>query len=172
MSRVSFLKIVNYLESLATHHAEIKGQYRWNVSEFSGALRKGVHLPVMLIDPVETHTSGDNKSTVHSNTTAFTILGKPNTKTGNLDEYEAQNEVLEYCQAICFDIEQRIIYDCDQVKDTSGKKNWLYGRIDKNSFKFYKIGAIFTDGLYGYRCELTIKNQVITPFNASLWGDL
>lgn len=172
MPRVSFLKIINYLESLAENHVDIKSSYRWNVSEVTGQLRNGLDLPVQLIDAVETQTKGDRKKTIHSNSTAFTVLGKPNTSTGNLDEYEAQNEVLNYCQGICFDLETRILHDAEQVKDKYGNKNWLYGLVDKNSFHHFKVGPLFTDGLYGYRCEVTLKNLVNTIPVSDKWTDL
>lgn len=171
MPRISFLNIINYLEQLAVNHVDIKKSYRWNVSEVSGALRSGIELPVMLIDAVETQTKANNTKTIHVNTTAFTILGKPNTRTGNLDQYEAQNEVLDFCQQICFDIEQRIINDAS-ISRKNGVKNWLYGLVDKNSFHHFKLGPIFSDGLYGYRCELTLKNQVCTEPNVYKWNDL
>lgn len=171
MPRVSLLTVVNYLEALADAHKDIKGKYRWNVSEVTGALRKGVELPVKLIDAVETQTSGDKTKTKHTNTTAFTIVGKPNTKTGNLDEYDAQNEVLDFCQQICFDIETRILHDASLPK-INGVKNWLYGMVDKNSFHHFKVGPLFSDGLYGYRCEVSLKNQVCTTPDVSKWDDL
>jgi len=172
MPRVSFLTIVNYLESLAAKHVAINESFRWNVSEFSGALRSGVRLPVMLIDAIETQTQSDKDKTIHANTTAFTILGKPNTRTGNLDQYQAQNEVLDCCQQLCFDIEARVLYDARQVKGDDGLKNWLYGLVDKNSFHHFKIGPIFSDGLYGYRCELTLKNVEPACPDVSKWEDL
>jgi hypothetical protein len=172
MPRISFLAIVNYLESLAVSHIDIKSSYRWNSLEFSGKLRSGVELPVMLIDSVETQTDGDNTKTIHNNMTAFTILGKLNTKTGNLDEYQAQNLVLDFCQNICFDLETRILYDSDQIKDAQGNKNWLYGMVDRKSFHHFKVGPIFTDGLYGYRCEVTINNQECVIPDSSKWDDL
>lgn len=171
MPRMSFLNIVNYLEQLATTHVDIKKAYRWNVSEVSGALRSGIELPVMLIDAVETQTKGDASKTLHVNTTAFTILGKPNTRTGNSDQYAAQNEVLDYCQQICFDLETRIIHDAS-ISRKDGVKNWLYGLVDKNSFHYFKLGPIFSDGLYGYRCELAFKNQVCIEPNTAKWNDL
>ena len=172
MPRVSFLHIVNYLEELATNHVDIKSSFRWNVSEVSGALRSGIELPVMLVDAVETQTKGDSTKTIHINTTAFTILGKPNTRTANLDEYEAQNETLDYCQQICFDIETRVLSDATIAKRANGSKNWLYGLVDKNSFHHFKLGPIFSDGLYGYRCEVSLKNQVSTCPDPLKWDDL
>tara|TARA_B110001452_G_scaffold169692_1_gene141938 strand:+ start:763 stop:1281 length:519 start_codon:yes stop_codon:yes gene_type:complete len=172
MPRISFIKIINYLELLAANHVDIKKAYRWNVSEVSGKLRSGIKLPIMLIDAVETQTNGDQTKTIHNNTTAVTILGKPNTSTGNLDQYEAQNEVLDFCQQICFDIEQRILYDATQVKDSNGNKNWLYGMADKNSFHFFKIGPLFSDGLYGYRFELSLSNKISSCVDKTKWKDL
>ncbi|WP_340074560.1 hypothetical protein [Leptobacterium sp. I13] len=172
MPRVSFLDVINYLEQLVANHVDVKTAYRWNVSEISGALRSGIELPVMLIDAVETQTLGDNTKTLHINSTAFTILGKPNTRTGNLDQYEAQNETLDYCQQICFDLEQRILYDSENVKDANGNKSWLYGLVDKNSFHHFKVGPLFSEGLYGYRCELSLKNQVGMAPDGAKWADL
>lgn len=171
MPRISFLNIINYLEGLAEKHVDIKAAYRWNVLEFSGLLRKGVDLPVMLIDAVETQTSGDSKKTIHSNSTAFTVLGKPNTNTGNIDEYEAQNIVLDFCQQICFDIEARIIED-SKIPQKDNKNNPFYGLINKNSFHFFKVGPIFSDGLYGYRCELTLKNKESLCVDKTKWTDM
>ena len=171
MPNITFNTIVSYLEHLANVHTAIKDSYRWNVSEVTGNLRKGIDLPVMLIDAVETQTSGDSKKTIHNNTTAFTILGKPNTRTGDLDKYESQNEVLEFCHQICFDIETRILYDAslDYINDT---KNWMYGMVDKNSFHHFKVGPLFSDGLYGYRCELSFKNKVSNCVDINKWNDI
>ena len=171
MPRISFLNIVNYLEELANNHVAIQTSFRWNVLEASGKLRAGIELPVMLIDSIETQTNASNTKTIHINTTAFTILGKPNTRTGNLDEYEAQNQTLDYCQQICFDIEQRIISDANNPIKNGGN-NWLYGLLDKNSFHHFKVGPVFSDGLYGYRCEVSLKNQVCTEPNPDKWNDL
>ena len=172
MPNISFLTITEFLENLALLHVDVKGSYRWNVSEVSGKLRKGIQLPVTLIDAVETQTSGDKSKTIHANSTAFTTLGKPNTRTGNLDDYQAQNEVLLHCQQINFDFETRILKEAENPKDANGNKNWLYGLVDKNSFHHFKVGPLFSDGLYGYRCELTLKNQVCTEPNVDKWNDL
>lgn len=172
MPRITFLTITNYLEALANKHVSVNDSYRWNATEFTNALRQGVNLPVMLIDAVETQPEGDHTKTIHRNSTAFTVLGKPNTSTGNLDAYAAQNEVLELCQGICFDMETRILHDAQQPLDAQGNKNWLYGLIDKNSFHHFKVGPITVDALYGYRCEVTLKNTVSTQVETEKWNDL
>ncbi|MFV9552098.1 hypothetical protein [Algibacter sp. PT7-4] len=172
MPRITMLIITSYLENIANNHALIQDKFRWNISEVTGQLRKGVNLPFMAIDAVETKTTGDKTKIIHLNSTAFTILGKPNTKTGNLDQYEAQNQVLEYCQNICFDIENRILHDAQQIKDAQGNKNWLYGLVDQNSFHHFKVGPLYAEGLYGYRCEITLKNQSTICVEKDKWNDL
>ncbi|NKI28271.1 hypothetical protein HCG49_17085 [Arenibacter sp. 6A1] len=172
MPRISFLDIVSFLESLAEAHQDIKGSYRWNVAEFTGKMRKGVELPVMLIDAVETQSSGDKSKRFHGNSTAFTILDKPDTNSGMLDEYQAQNQVLNACQQICFDVEDRILFTASVARDDNNVKNWLYGLVDENSFHHVKVGPIFVDGLFGYRCEVTLKNQIPTVPDISKWKDL
>lgn len=158
----AFLNIINYLENLAKQHTLINSHFRWNVSEVTGAFRKGVELPVMLIDAIETQTEGNTTKTFHNHTTAFTILGKPNTRTGNLDDYEAQNEVLELCMQICFDIEARLI----------GERLKSPFLVEKNSFHFFKVGPLFVEGLYGYRCEFSLKNKACCQIDALKWKDL
>ena len=172
MPRISLKDIVNYLEYLADQHVDLKSKFRWNINEVSGAMRNGVELPLMAIDSVETRTKGDASKTLHANSIAFTILGKPNTKTGNLDESEAQTEVLDFCQNICFDIEARMLYDSRQLKDKDGNKNWLYRRFDKTSFHFFKVGPVYTDSLFGYRCELSFDNQESMDPEITKWADL
>jgi hypothetical protein len=172
MPRISFTQITQYLEKLADAHVDVNDKYRWNAGEFTARLRTGVNLPVVLIDAVETQSSGDNTKTIHSHSTAITVLGKDQTYTGKIDSYQKQNEVLEMCQKICFDFETRIIDDASKLVDDQGSKNWLYGHVDKNSFHHFKVGPVFTDGLFGYRCEITIKNQVPTNVEALNWHDL
>ena len=172
MPRTSFLDIVTYLEDLATKHADITESYRWNVLDASGAMRSGINTPLMLIDAIETQTTGGPGKTIHKNTTAITILGKPNTPTAHADAYQSQNEVLDHCQKICFEIEARIIHDSKQTVDASGNKNWMYGLVDRSSFHFFKVGPIFSDRLFGYRCELTLKNTVPDCPDKTKWSDL
>lgn len=171
MPRITFSQLNAYFKNLGENHVDIQDVYRWNPQEFTGKMRSGVQLPVMLVDPVETHPSGDTTKTIHSNHIAFTVLGKPDTKTGKIDSYDAQDEVLDYCQNICFDLEARILYDAT-LPEIAGVKNWMYGLVDKNSFHHFKVGPVFVDGLYGYRTELIFKNTVPLGVDVSKFTDL
>lgn len=169
MPNITFLNIVSYLESLAEKHVGIKSNFRWNIEEAGGAMRSGIEYPVMLIDPVEVKTEGDYSKLFHYNNTAITILAKPSTRQGN--QFESQNEVLNECQQICFDLENRIIND-SRSRIIEEQKNWLYNLVDINSFQFFKMGPLFTDNLYGYRLEIQIKNSVIKEIDKDKWTDL
>lgn len=171
MPKISFLDIVNYLENLAENHTEINSSYRWNVAEMEGNLRSGLLLPVMLIDAIETKSEGSPGKFFHVNTTAVTILGKENTPTASMDDYENQNIVLNFCQGICFEIESRIVHD-SKIAKINDLSNWLFGMVDLNSIQHFKIGPITSDSLYGYRLEFTIKNNVPKMPTISKWNDL
>ena len=69
-------------------------------------------------------------------------------------------------------METRILQDATMTKRADGAKNWMYGLVDKNSFHHFKLGPLFSDGLYGYRCELSLKNQVCREANPDKWSDL
>ena len=170
MPNISFEVLINYFEDLADKHVDIKSHYRWNISEIAEAMRSGVEYPVMAIDSPEVSTSGDRSSRFHYNSMAFTILAKPENIRG-ADKYAEQNEVLNECLQIGYDVENRIVADSAQ-RERNGEKNWLYNLLDLSSFNFQKVGPIYTDGLYGYRCEFLIKNAVPKVVDASKWNDL
>ena len=133
-SSATFKKIIDYLTDLGSKHVDIKDAYRFNHLEISGSLKKGVNKSFMLIDPVEVQPSKTPVTTTHNNKCAFTILGKEGVSTAKLDAYDAQNEVLDWCQAIAFEVAARI------TEDASNSANkWLYGAIDINSFHYYKL---------------------------------
>lgn len=170
MPNISFNILISYLEELADKHVDIKSHFRWNISEVTGAMRSGIEYPVMAIDSPEVSTSGDRSSRFHYNSMAFTILAKPENIRG-ADKYAEQNQVLNECLQICYELEKRIVAD-SALRARAGEKNWLYNLLDINSFNFQKIGPIYSDGLFGYRCELLIKNSVPKGLDASKWTDI
>lgn len=165
-SDASFKKIITYITNLATQHVDIKDAYRFNRIELAGALKKGVQKSLMLIDSVEVKPSKTSVTTTHNNNCAFTILGKEGVSTAKIDAYDAQNEVIDWCQAIAFEVAARIIED---ASDSANK--WLYGAIDINSFHYYKAGPLFTENLYGYRVEFTINSKEKYKIDPAKWAD-
>lgn len=165
-AKISFLSIISYLENLAAQHNNILSVYRWNKVEFQNNIKRGVSLPVMLIDSPETQAEGENARTFHNHSLAITILGKEGVRTDQIDDTDKQNEVLDYCQQIAFEVMARIVDDSLQVN------HWLYGKVDKQSFHYFKVGPAFSDGLYGYRVEFNVKSKESYVLDATKWADL
>ena len=170
-NKASFQKITDFLTTLGENHVDINSVYRYNRLELSGAFRKGAPLSAMLIDSIETFVTNPNARNFNQNNCAFTILGKEGVSTAKMDSYTQQNEVLEHTQEIAFEVAARI-KDAALNTDLNGPLKWLYGNVEQDSFHFYKVGPVFTEQLYGYRCEFSIKQKQPYQPNPDKWTDL
>lgn len=170
-AKASFKKIVDYLTNLGTQHIDIADVFRWNKLEFSGSLRTKIPGTVMLIDSIEIKPLATNSKIINQNYCAFTILGKSGVSTAKLDAYAQQNEVLDFCQGVAFEIMARLFYDAETT-NLQGVLKWLYNNVEKDSFHLFKVGPVFTEQLYGYRCEFTIKAPEIYTIDTTKWQDL
>jgi len=170
-AKASFKKIVDFLTNLGTQHVDINSVYRWNRLELTGTFRTGAPLSAMLIDSIETFVTNPNSRSYNQNNCAFTILGKAGVSTAKIDSYAQQNEVLEHTQEIAFEVAARI-KDAALNTNLLGPLKWLYGNVEQDSFHFYKVGPVFTEQLYGYRCEFTIKTKQSYQPDPTKWNDL
>lgn len=170
-AKASFQKIVDFLTNLGAQHTNIGDVFRWNKLQLAGNLKTNINLSAMLIDSVETLVNNPNHKAMHGNQCAFTILGKNGVSTAQIDSYDKQNEVLDHCQAVAFEMAARIIKEATET-DLQGSLKWLYGNVELASFHFYKVGPVFTDQLYGYRCEFTIKAKEDYTVDVAKWADL
>jgi hypothetical protein len=164
--QASFRKITTLLTAMGAKHIEINDVFRWNRLELAGALRRASNNTIMLIDAVEVTPVSSGKS-AHSNNCAFTILGKKDVKTDKIDSYAEQNEVLEHCLLIAFEVAARLILEANNPSE-----KWLYGNIEKGSFTYNKVGPLFSNNLFGYRCEFSIKSMEKYQVDESKWTDL
>jgi hypothetical protein len=165
--KASFKNIVTLLTSLGTNHTDINDVFRWNRLELAGALRRGADKTIMLIDAVEIDSDSPANNSVHHNKCSFFILGKQGVKTDKVDSYAAQNEVLEHCLLTAFECAARLVLEAN---DPANK--WLYGNIEKGSFTYTKVGPLFTNNLFGYRCQFTIKSMEKYQVDSAKWTDL
>lgn len=165
--KASFNQIVEFLETIGGLHTEVNSVFRWNRTELSGSLRNGKQKSIMLIDAVEVNTDSPANNNVHLNQCAFTILGKDGVSTAKIDSYANQNIVLQHTQQIAFEIATRI-----QREAANPNLSWLYGNLEKGSFNFFKVGPIFTENLFGYRCEFTIKTTEVYKLDPTKWTDI
>lgn len=165
--KASFKQITDFLTNLGNLHVDVNSVYRWNRTELAGAMRNGAAKSIMLIDAVEVNTKSPGNNNVHLNQCAFTILGKDGVSTAKIDSYTAQNEVLEHTQQIAFEIATRIQIEASEIENA-----WLYGHLEKGSFNFFKVGPIFTENQFGYRCEFTITTTEVYKPDVTKWSDL
>ena len=170
-ANASFQKIVDLLTNLGEQHVDINSVYRWNKLELQGSLRTGAEATILLIDSVETFVINPNHKSFNQNQCAFTVLGKQGISTAKIDSYIEQNEVLNHCQAIAFEMAARLKYEALET-NLNGPLKWLYGNIEQDSFHFFKVGPVFTNQLYGYRCEFTIKAKEYYQPDVTKWEDL
>lgn len=170
-ANASFQKIVDFLTNLGVQHTDIGDVFRWNKLQLTGNLKNGAILSVMLIDSIETLTNNPNNKAMHQNNCAFTILGKPNVSTAQIDSYDNQNEVLEHCQSVAFEMAARIIKEATET-NLQGPLKWLYGNVELASFHYFKVGPVFSNQMYGYRCEFTIKAKEDYTVDVAKWDDL
>lgn len=168
---VTFKTIVEYLEGLADQHVNISEKYRWNKTELASSIRSGVALPIALIDAPETQEEATNNASFNNHSCAITILGKNGVDTSKITSYNEQNEVLDFCQNICFELAARIKYDA-ALPQIAGQKNWLYGLLVKGSFHYFKVGPVFSNSYYGYRVEFNMKSKVDCNVDVAIWNDL
>ena len=164
--QASFLKITNLITSLGEKHVDIDDVFRWNRLELAGALRRGVNKTIMLIDAVEVDSDSPSNNSVHSNKCSFFILGKEGVKTDKVDSYAEQNEVLEHCMLTAFEVAARLVLEAN---DPANK--WLYSNIERGSFVYTKVGPLFTNNLFGYRCQFTIKSMEKYKVDNNKWTD-
>lgn len=154
---ISHEQLLLFFENLGKQSTHINGCYRWNTDEFKGAMRKGIKITVMLIDSPTIAEQGNDATNVNDMyNCALTFLGKEGVKTGRMDSYVEQNEVLNHNLEIAKKFRAKITHLSEQ-EELNDVKNWLYGRLVKGSFKFLKVGAIFTENLYGYRLQFQIR---------------
>lgn len=165
---IDFEKIVKYLEDLGSKHVDINKTVRWNRAELQGQMRTENLESIMLIDAPEFQSEG-SQNNIHSILCAFTILGKKNVATPKIDDYDKQNEIIDHCLNICFEVAARI--QRDAYESSNEKLKWLYAALQKASYQYIKVGPIFTNHLYGYRCQFEIRSPEVYKLDPAKWTD-
>lgn len=166
-----FNLLVAYFEELANKSVHINSSYRWNAQEVKEKIRSGITPTIMLIDSPTIEEQGQDAPSQSDHChCALTFLGKPGVYTNRIDCFEEQNQVLNHCLNIAMLFRAKIKQDAETAFLPNGEKNFLYGRVAYASFKFYKVGNVFTDNLYGYRLEFEVLQKPITTVNPTDWS--
>ena len=136
--------------------------FRMDLSEITGGFRTGITFPCLVAESPEGDGSESNlHSSVMGKLFAFTVYHKP--QRGNYDD---QNEKLGECEAIVLKILARMRHDA-RIPD-----HLLYNRLEISSVNYIKVGPIFTENLYGYRCTGMIKAEVPLKVDPADWDDV
>lgn len=163
--------IINKLAEIGESHTGIKSHYKWNLAEFfdfSVAVREGYNVTLMTYES-PTVVPSNEESNLHLDwNCGFNILGKEGVETYEIDNQQAQNEVLNHCLEIAFEVMRKLILDASIpfVKDVP---NPWYSVLKKLSFSFTKIGPVTANNLYGYRCEFSLNPKFKTSVDISKW---
>ncbi len=155
---------IDYFENLnakSVYFAE-NSFFRMDLSEITGAFRKGITFPAMSVESPEGDAEGSTKNnSVLNRTGAFTIWEKP--RTGNFQE---QTEKIDDCEKIGLKIIARMRLD------NANPASSLYGKFDAASVRWIKVGPIFNEGLYGYRFTFTIAGSESLKVDPNDWEDI
>ena len=161
MSDINHLILVEYFESLATNHKNIKGFFRMDLSEIMGSFRSGVDFPCLVLESHDGDLGDSNRiSTSNNRGFAFTIYDNP-----DRDNYDEQNEKLSNCEVLGLQVISRMKHD-ESIPD-----HFLNNKFQVSTVKYSKVGPIFMEKLYGYRFEGEISGREPMVFDPSLWSD-
>lgn len=136
--------------------------FRMDLSEITGAFRKGITFPAMSVESPEGDAEGSSKNnSVINRTGAFTIWEKP--QTGNFTD---QTTKIDDCEQIGLKLIARMRLDC------ANPESPLYNKFDVSSVRFIKVGPIFNEGLYGYRFTFVIAGSESLKVDPADWSDI
>ena len=158
--QLTFTKLVAFHQAIATAHNSINGFFRFNINELNNQFRSGIKTPALLLESYSASIEENTNNTVNFNNRdmSFLLLDF----TGNADNYNKQDLVLDNLENVALDI---ISYLKQQHKT---KESILFGMLQPNSFRLEKVGPIF-DNMYGWNILYTLKNHEPMSFNPDNW---
>lgn len=155
---------IAYFENLNAKLVDFaeKSFFRMDLSEITGAFRKGITFPAMTVESPEGDAEGSSKNnSVINRTGAFTVWEKP--QTGNFAD---QTEKIDDCEKIGLKIIARMRLD------SANHASPLYNKFEASSVRWIKVGPIFNEGLYGYRFTFNIAGSESLKVDPADWSDI
>lgn len=154
-------KIVQFHKEIATAHVDINGFYRFDITELTGLLRKGVTTPVLMLESHSTDLAeNSNKTVTFANRRISWLLLD---FAGKVDNYNKKEEVLDTLENIALDVISFI------KKCNSDRTHWLYGMVDLQTVQIEKVGPIM-DNMYGWNVLYTLKNHEPMCYDETKWS--
>jgi len=165
MDRVlSFKKVDDFFNELATKHVDIKDYCSTSVQELAGKIDSvsGLQSPFLVFYDYFSKLSGNEQRTFNSRSLAFSIL-----VTGvKSDDFPGQRTAKETAEEIGLEVLSRI-----NIWSKMPESGWLYNNFDKNTVTYDEVEAEGSDGFYGMEFHFDLKTLeplVVTP---SKWTD-
>lgn len=159
--KVSHKKIVDFHREIQRKHKKLNGFYRFNWVEIESQFRSGIGAPALLLESHSTDLSSNTNKVVNFNNRRISFLLLD--FTGQADDYEKQEEVLDQMEDIALDIVTYL------EKEHKTETSFLYGLFDINSVRIEKVGPIF-DNMYGWNVLYNIKNKEPMCFDSEKWN--
>lgn len=165
MERVlSFKKVDNYLEDLATKHVDINGYCSTSVEELASKLGSvnGVDVPILVFFDYSGKLEGPEQRTFNNRSLAFSILYPGISPSDFPSQYLAINNAEE----IGLEVLSRI-----HVQSKMPDIGWLYNNFKKESVLMMEVKSEGQDGFYGMEFHFDLKTLeplIVTP---EKWSD-
>jgi len=165
MARIlSFKKVDDYFEELATKHVDIKGYCSTSVQELADKIATvdGLGSPFLVFFDYYGHLEGKEQRTFNNRSLAFSILyiGVKS------DDYPGQKEAVTNAEEIGLEVLSRI-----NVQSKMPDIGWLYNNFDKNTCTMDEVISEGQDSFYGMEFHFDLKvlePLVVTP---AKWSD-
>lgn len=156
--------IIDYFEYLNLKLKDFpeKSFFRMDHEEIFGAFRSGINFPAMTVESPEGSAEGSGvTNSVVDRVFAFTVYMNP-----AMGDFEEQNIMLDQCEIIVKKILSRMKYD------STVEGHLLKDRFDVNTANWLKVGPLFSEQLYGYRCTGVIQGHEPLIIDAADWDDI
>jgi hypothetical protein len=163
MAAIDYQTINSYFEDLVQKHVDLNSFFRFDFSEIMAKMRNGIEYPALLLEDTGLSIADNGaQSKSESFEVSFLVL-----KTSKPREYDIIELALSDCLEIAKELERRVL------ADSESPSHWLYNRYEQSQTIFHKVGPIFAETCWGYRCSLVFTNTDVQRLpTAAKWSDL
>lgn len=161
---LSFQKVDDYFEELATKHVDIKDYCSTSVQELADKIASvaGLQSPFLVFFDYYGKLEGGEQRTFNNRSLAFSIL-----YTGiKADDYPGQRLAITNAEEIGLEVLSRI-----NVQSKMPDIGWLYKNFDKNTVTMDEVISEGSDGFYGMEFHFDLKVLEPLILTHSKWSD-
>jgi hypothetical protein len=165
MDRIlSYKKVDEYLENLATKHVDINDYVGTSTTELNSKLGSvdGLQSPFLCFFNYQGKLSGNQQRTFNERTLSFSICF-----TGiDSEDFEAQKDAIDTAEIIGLEVLSRI-----NVESKKQEIGWLYNNFEKDSAYYTEIELDQAEGVFGMEFHFNLKNTEQLVVSPEKWTD-